>query len=121
MDNIENTITRQIALINQQISDLNAERGVLERLLLKARRENIAHRDVVRKNSINRILVEDNILNTLKNSSKPMTARDLYAVVRHVVYNLKSTTFRSHLRRMKDRGIIQQRSGYGGQWSLPED
>lgn len=121
MRDVEETIIRQIADIDKEISDLQDERRVLERLLLKARREDVARMEVARKNSITRILVENKIIEALNDSSKPMSGRDLYSYVRTVVYDLNDSTFRSHLKRMKDRGVIQQLPGHGGRWFLPNE
>ena len=120
MSDIEQSILRQIANINQQIRDLQGEQRTLERLLLRVRRGDETQREVTRKNSVTKILIENTILAALRSASKPMGARDLYAAVRNVAPDLKNSTFRSHLKRMKDRGDIQRLLGHGSSWLLPD-
>ena len=114
---LEDSIGRKISEIDNRIKELKSERAALERLLLDARRENVQNREAVRRNSTSRILVENSILKTLKRSNLPVSNRDLYLNARAVVYNLKDSTFRSHIKRMKDAGKIAPR---GNRWILPE-
>ena len=114
---LEESIGAKISEIDIKINDLHAERRALERLLLDARRENAAKTEAVRRNSGKRILVENSILKTLRRSNSPVSNRDLYLNARLVVFDLKETTFRSHIKRMKDAGKIVPK---GNRWVLPE-
>lgn len=114
---LEESIGNKIAEIDKKISDLQIERRALERLLLDARRENAEKTEAVRRNSGKRILVENSILKTLRRSNSPVSNRDLYSNARLVVFDLKDTTFRSHIKRMKDAGKIVPK---GSRWVLPE-
>lgn len=117
---IEESIIRQIADIELSIRDLNDEKAALQRLLLRTRREDITRREVTRKNSVNRILVEDKILELLAHSTKPVSGPDLYSAAKTVIVDLNKNTFRSRLMRMKNRGALERVEGYKSLWKLPE-
>lgn len=114
---LEISIGRQITAIEKDIRDLEEEKKALQRLLLKARQDNTQNKQVVRKNSVNRIMVENKIIDTLRQSSKPLSNHDLYNAAKIVVYNLKQPTFRSYIKRMKDAGSIEPKNG---RWILPK-
>lgn len=113
---LEESIGRQISEIDNKIKDLKLERHALERLLLNARRENAENTEAVRRNSGTRILVENSILKTLRRSPAPVTNRELYQNAKYMVFDLKESTFRSHIKRMKDAGKIVPK---GSRWVLP--
>lgn len=113
---LEDSIARRISEIDKKIKELSADRVALERLLLDARREHAAKTEAVRRNSGKRILVENRILKTLRQSSVPVSNRHLYLSARAAVFDLKESTFRSHIKRMKDSGKIVPT---GKRWSLP--
>lgn len=113
---LEDHIARKIESIDSKIKDLKLERLALERLLLDARREHASQTEAVRINSTKRILVENSILHSLRHSLKPMANKDLYANACRAVFDLKQTTFRSHIKRMKDAGKIVP---VGNRWSIP--
>ncbi|WP_134643203.1 hypothetical protein [Pseudaestuariivita atlantica] len=114
---LENHITKQIKEVDIKIKELQSERAALERLLLKARQDEAQEREPIRRNSVNRVLIENRILDALRRSQKPLSNRDLYLEARTVVYDLKETTFRSHIKRMKDAEKIVAK---GARWELPE-
>ena len=113
---LEESIVQKISEIDNKIKELSADRLALERLLLDARREHAAKTEAVRRNSGKRILVESSILKALRRSSGPVSNRDLYLSARAAVFDLKESTFRSHIKRMKDAGKIVPN---GKRWSLP--
>ncbi|MES0864831.1 hypothetical protein ABLN87_20970 [Ruegeria sp. SCPT10] len=114
---LENQITQQIQEIDSKIKSLQSERLALERLLLRARRDEAQAREPIRSNSVNRVLVENRILETLRQSKSPVSNRDLLWAARSAVFDLKDSTFRSHIKRMKDGGKIVAR---GKRWVLPD-
>lgn len=114
---LEESIAQKIHEIDIKIKELSMERRALERLLLDARREHAAKTEAVRRNSGKRILVENSILKMLRRSRTPVSNRDLYLNARTAVFDLKESTFRSHIKRMKDAGKIVPS---GKRWVLPE-
>lgn len=114
---LEESIAQKILEIENKIKELTMERRALERLLLDARREHAAKTEAVRRNSGKRILVENSILKALRRSLTPVSNRDLYLNARTAVFDLKESTFRSHIKRMKDAGKIVPS---GKRWTLPQ-
>jgi Fe2+ or Zn2+ uptake regulation protein len=103
---LETHLLAQITSVEQEITKLTAERDTLRDLLARARRENSTLRDVTRKNSFDRILIESRILNLLKAASKPVPTSRLWWAAQEINPRLRNTTFRSHLHRLKSKGLI---------------
>ena len=116
---LEQRLLREIATINQQIADLDEQKRVLEALLIKVRREDIASKSVSRRNSAGRILVETAIMDALRASKKPLDNHTLYQAVLRRDSSVKSSTFRSHLLRLSQRGEIISAFKRRGVWKLP--
>jgi hypothetical protein len=114
---IENQVLEQLAEIDRKISDLQAERTVLLRLLAKARQHSSQLHDVTRRNSLNRVLIENMILETLKSSPKALRTYKLFDAARILDHKLNHNTFRSYLHRLKARGLIEP-SLKRGFWKL---
>lgn len=112
---LEIRLRKEIAEINTAIEEMIIQRRGLENLLLKARREEVVAKEVTRKNSVNRILVEANILDALGRGTA-VTHRRLLSNASAEFYFLKPITFRSYLRRMKERGLIEGNGNRG--WRL---
>ena len=110
----EQRLTREIEEIELKLKELTAERDALRRQLIKARWETHQLRDVNRKNSASRVLVEQRVVSSLDQSSKPMTSGQLFSVARLANFELKENTFRTHLHRMKEKGMIENVSR--GKW-----
>lgn len=104
----EDEIMAQIADIEGKIHDLMKERDALGRLLIKFRQQKSRVRDVSRKNSINRILIERQIIEYISNYSNPVSNSDLFKVARIVDPDLKENTFRSHIHRLFQKGLVRK-------------
>lgn len=110
-------ILEQLALVEQQIHELMQEKMALQRLLLKARRGDLSLKDVSRKNSVDRILIEDRIVGRLSVARRSISAADLLKTAKEIKPDLNGNTFRSYLKRMADRGLIEN-GRRRGQWEL---
>ena len=110
----ERRLQQEIEAIELKLKELTAERDALRRQLIKARWENHHLRDVSRKNSASRVLVEQRVLAALEQATKPMTSSQLFSVARLANFELKENTFRTHLHRMKSKGLIKNVSR--GRW-----
>jgi hypothetical protein len=108
---------REIEEIEAKMKDLDQERSALRRQLMKARWENSDLRDVSRKNSGNRVMVEQRVLATLEEASKAVSTQKLYMMARLANFELRENTFRTQLHRMKEKGMIA--SAQRGLWRLP--
>lgn len=116
----EQRLQREIEEIDTRIRDLTAEKLALQRQLMKARREVSGLTDVNRKNSVTRIMIENRVLDALRNSPKPLGSKALLMEAMHVDFQLKATTFRTHLHRLKEKGVIAS-AGQRGFWKLNSD
>lgn len=114
----ERRLMRAIEDIRSKMMELTADQKALERQLMIARRENVSLNDVSRKNSANRVLVENRILEALRKAPKAMTNASLYREARDANYDLTDNTFRTHLHRLKKRGVIE--SAGRGLWRMPK-
>ncbi len=118
-EGFEDRLRREIEEIERQIRELTHEKQALERQLLKARRASTALSDVSRKNSLNRILVEEKILDALRATNKSLSNSQLYRETRKIDANLNASTFRTYLHRMKVRGLIVS-AGTNGHWKAAQ-
>lgn len=106
---LEKELVAQIVDINKRIDELLRDRAAINRAILKVRQRNSALKDVSRKNSLNRVLVESQILEILGRSSGPVSSQVLFKEAQNVHPDLKSETFRSHLHRMKRKEAIKSK------------
>jgi hypothetical protein len=112
---LENTIFAEIEEINNKVRELLHQKRSLEDVLIRARQKSelVRRADVTRKNSVNRILVEGAILESIRNSRNPVRPKRLFVEARGLVPSLCESTFRSYLFRMKARGlIVEEGRGY---------
>jgi DNA-binding transcriptional ArsR family regulator len=110
---LEQKLVAELADIERKIGDLQQERAAVQRMLLRARQENLLNKDVTRKNSFNRILVEEKILEILREKNRFVRTSEIFKACQTVIYSLKDQTFRSYLHRLKERGLIEPSIGRG--------
>jgi hypothetical protein len=109
-------LVAEIARKDQQILALQQERATLHRLLLEARKTEVAGREAVRSSSVKRIMAEEAIISRLRSNVPPETSVDqLWSAVQNVGV-ASQATLRSYLHRMKAQGKIESRSR--GRWRL---
>ena len=114
----EQRLQREIESLDSQIQKLRDEQNALKRQLVKARWENSAIKDVSRKNSANRVMIEQRILAELERNPTATTTRKLYQTALVANFELRENTFRTYLHRMKQKGLIE--SPNRGRWRLPQ-
>jgi hypothetical protein len=114
---LERHLTEELLGVEKRIKGLQTEAAVLRRHLAKAKAKQLGLQFIDRKNSVNRVLVENHILIFLQNSNNPIKSRKLYINTLKILPELKESTFRSYLHRLKSKGIITNRSG-AGTWSV---
>lgn len=114
----ENRIIGEIEEIESRIKSLKNEKHALQRQLAKARAQRTGIQNVTRKNSINRVLAENAVISALRESKKALPTSDLYRFALSTNFDLKPTTFRTYLHRMKNKELIKtaRQTGY---WELP--
>jgi hypothetical protein len=113
---LQQEIIRQITMLDDQIARLSAEREVLGRTLTRVRNDQVANKEVNRKNSVNKVVLENAIFLALKLAGAPVKVADLYNDVSFGLAVLNHGTFRSALHRMKESGSVASPSR--GKWML---
>lgn len=108
----ERRLMQAIEEVDARIKELQDEKTALMRQLRVARWENDSLKDVNRKNSGVRVMVERRVLDALRAAKKPVTSDALYKEALKANFELKDGTFRTHLHRMKAKGLLQS-AGWG--------
>lgn len=114
----ERRLMRAVEEVDARIKELQDEKNALLRQLRAARWESDSLKDVNRKNSGTRVMVERRVLDALQASKKPVSSDALYREALKANFELKDTTFRTHLHRMKAKGLLE--SAGWGLWRLPQ-
>lgn len=115
----EDRLTKEIEEIEAQIKELEAAKHALMIQRSKARAERAGLSFSTRKNSMNRVLAENAILEALRGESRAMSSQELYREALVTNYKLKENTFRSYLHRMKNAGTIKT-ADHVGRWILAD-
>jgi hypothetical protein len=113
---LETHVLAQLTGIERELAKLERQRDTLREILVKVRRENSLLRDVTRKNSYDRILIEGRVLDLLTSAAKPVPTSRLYWAAKEINPQLPNATFRSHLHRLKSKGLIDSETH--GHWIL---
>jgi len=113
----EEILLKEISKIEDTMNNLLIEKNALLRQLRKARLLNVNLKDVDRKNSINRIMVEMRVIEILKENKKPLSTNNLFTILKNIDGNLNPNTFRIYLHRMKNKNIICN-ANKNGMWLL---
>ena len=113
----EARLQQDIREIENEIRRLQESKQVLQRLLMEVRVSGKYRPAVKRRNSVDRVMIETAIRRALYGKTF-VKSRDIYKEVLKVSHDLKHSTFRSHLHRMKEKGLILQHGR--GSWKLPE-
>lgn len=108
-------LQRDIQEIEREINSLYESKLVLQRLLSEVRTRGSTQPVVRRRNSFDRVMIETAIRRALHGKAS-VKSRDIYIEVLKVSRDLKHSTFRSHLHRMNDKGLILQHGR--GAWRL---
>lgn len=103
----EARLQRDVREIEIEIKMLSEAKQVIQRLLMEARSRDGFRTPVKRRNSTDRIMIETAIRRALYGKAS-VKSRDIYEEVKKVSHDLKHSTFRSHLHRMKEKGLILQ-------------
>jgi len=112
----ERRLMSEIEDIEQKIKTLSMEKEILLKQLHKARMEKEGLQFSVRKNSTNRILIENSVLMCLKDRGGKAKSDELLHQALFVIDSLNPNTFRTYLNRMKQKGLIASKNR--GIWTL---
>jgi hypothetical protein len=89
---LEAQLVGQLTTIRQEIAKLERQRETVEALLLRVRQE-LNLRDVTRKNSLDRILIESAIREALKKARRAIPTKLLFYSVRETSPQLQNIHF----------------------------
>jgi hypothetical protein len=112
---LEREILAHIDGIDKEISKLKSERLKAERMLFRARRDRQGLKDINRKNSLDRVIIENRIVQILTLEKTHMSIKQIYKDVLMMDSTVKESTFRSHIHRLSEKGLIKN-SGIRGYW-----
>jgi hypothetical protein len=111
MDVDERPLERQILVaiddIDRRVEALRTERATLQRLLVTTRKKTPGLPGTLRRNSADRIVIEEKVISLLREAERGMSGRTLFREIAYKQQNLKEATFRSYLHRMHTRGLIR--------------
>ena len=116
----EKRLLNEVAMIETRIKELTIEKAALQRQIAKSRAERTGLQTVTRKNSLNRVLAENSVIQILRDRNIPLTTNQLYQNALITNFDLNENTFRNYLHRMKNRDLIRT-AGRVGVWRLIED
>ena len=102
---LERAVLNGIADIDKKILALQEEKAALNRTLYRSRANKIAA-SVPRKNSIDRVYLEDKIIKLLQTSKHGMSWGAIHKEMLLEKTDLKATTCRTYLFRLKERGLV---------------
>jgi DNA-binding transcriptional regulator PaaX len=114
-------LREQLVETERRIADLIALRDGLFHMLLRVDKNGKRTRqEEVRSSSHDRLLIERRILETLTAADgRALSTRKLFNEARAASPQLRYSTFRSHLSRLKGRGLIASKKNDRGYWMLP--
>jgi predicted nucleic acid-binding Zn-ribbon protein len=118
MSPLEKALTQELSEVEIRIKELMDEASALKRQIGKASAKRKGLEFTTRKNSLNRVLAENSVLEVLRESGRPAATATLYKQARITNPYLKENTFRTYLHRMKKKGSIQT-ARRAGEWKLP--
>ncbi|NVK47375.1 MAG: hypothetical protein HWE33_13820 [Rhodobacteraceae bacterium] len=109
-------LDREIKDIDRRIEELRAERDALARVRTRAELYPSSANRAPRKNSLNREIIEGRILAALGEVGHPIGSKALYDRIDKLHIDMKPSTFRSHLARMKEKGLVSNDGNKPAKW-----
>ena len=116
-------VRQQLALrlkrLRARIATLTAEAEMIERMVADAEKFSTVPKLKLRSNSQAKWTVRGQVRNYLTGKPAPVKAQSIFDFLLQFDPSLKSSTFRSHLKRMVDEGIIRH-EGERGHYQMVE-
>lgn len=117
---VKKQLAARLKRLNKRGAEIAAEIVMVERMIADVERRAINPHLRLRKNSIVKLTLQGTVRRLLSNRKTPVQAKDIFNVLLEVEPSLKSSTFRSHLKRMVDSGVIKA-GGLRGTYVLVDD
>lgn len=118
MSPLERALTQELSDVEARIKELQDEAAALRRQIGKASAKRQGLGFASRKNSLNRVLAENSVIEALRDAPGPLSNDTLFKKARLTNPSLKPNTFRTYLHRMKLREAILT-ARRAGEWKLP--
>ena len=118
MSPLERVLTQELSDVEARIKELQDEAAALRRQIGKAAAKRQGFEFASRKNSLNRVLAENSVIEALREAPGPLSSDTLFNKARMTNPSLKPNTFRTYLHRMKLRGALLT-ARRAGEWKLP--
>lgn len=119
MSPLERVLTQELSDVEARIKELQDEAAALRRQIGKAAAKRQGFEFASRKNSLNRVLAENSVIEALREAPGPLSSDTLFNKARMTNPSLKPNTFRTYLHRMKLRGALLT-ARRAGEWKLPD-
>ena len=116
---VSRRLASRLRQVRNRIAELSAEAEMLELTLANAAKSTAKPTLKLRKNSRDKWSVRGQVRRYIDEHIGPVRAQAIYDHLRQFDPSLKSSTFRSHIKRMVDDNIIQQ-EGTRGHYRLVE-
>lgn len=117
---VESRLMAQLRRVEKRLAELEAERSALQRLIVEFRKEDPQKREVGRRKSIKKAVMEERILEMLRANSRPMSSGLIQQRLLSAGHEINPNTLRSHIRRLAERGIIEKSTIEFPGWRLSE-
>lgn len=110
---LKKQLTKRLRRLRERAATLSAEIALVEQLLAQPEANFTNSNFKLRKNSIVKWSIQAQVKSCLAGAVSPIRAQTLLEQLREIDPGLKSSTFRSHLKRMSDAGIIIREGSRG--------
>ena len=117
---VKRQLAARLERLKARAASLAAEIVMVERYLADAEKASAFLPQLkLRKNSVAKWSIQGQVRRVLTETQAPVRAQHLFDTLKKYEAGLKSSTFRSHIKRMVDAGIIK-REGSRGHYQLVE-
>lgn len=110
---VRQQLTLRLRRLRARIATLTAEAEMIERMVADAEKFSTVPKLKLRANSQGKWTVRGQVRGYLTNKPAPVKAQAIFEFLLQYDPSLNSSTFRSHLKRMVDDGIIRQEGNRG--------
>ncbi|MHC1999345.1 hypothetical protein ACYQR9_02745 [Methylobacterium sp. CM6241] len=117
---VKKQLTARLKRLRRRAAEVAAEISMVEQMMADVEIRAIDPRLKLRSNSVSKLSVQSTVRRILKQNNAPLRAGDIFDLIRDADPSLKSSTFRSHLRRMVEAGYII-RNEARGYYSIAEN
>lgn len=115
---VEARLLSKLGRVEVRLRELQAEKAALQRLIMEFRREDPQKREVGRRRSIKKAVMEERILEMLRVAPRPMSSGLIHERLLAAGHDVNPSTLRSYVRRLAERGLIEKSTSEFPGWRL---